>query len=418
MSCSSSLSLSSAAAVIPKRVPHPHGLLLPVKKDPATLQYLTRISLGTPLLPLDLVLDLGGRYLWLDCGSKHHVSSTRRTVGCNAPQCSLLTTPFGCTDNSSACSVLLENPYTFATVGDLALDAAAFQSTDGFNPGPTVTDPDLVFSCGSASLLKGLARGARGMAGFGRNLVGLPVQLAVAFRLQPVFALCLASNGVIFVGPGPYGFLMNVDASRSLMYTPLLVNSVSTAGSYAQGERSVEYFIGVKSIKVNNKLVPNINTTLLSIDGRGYGGTKISAVTPYTTMETSIYRAVTDAFAASLRGVRRAAPVGKFRVCYDSKDLGSTRVGPGVPQIDLVLQSENVTWRIFGANSMTEAKPGVLCLAFLDGGVEPRTAIVIGGHQIENNLLQFDLTRSRLGFTSSLLFMQTTCSNFNFTAKP
>lgn len=34
----------------------------------------------------------------------------------------------------------------------------------------------------------------------------------------------------------------------------------------------------------------------------------------------------------------------------------------------------------------------------------------------EDNLLQIDLAASKLGFSSSLLFRQTTCSNFNFTA--
>jgi hypothetical protein len=53
----------------------------------------------------------------------------------------------------------------------------------------------------------------------------------------------------------------------------------------------------------------------------------------------------------------------------------------------------------------------------VDGGVNPRTSIVIGGHQLEDNLLQFDLAASRLGFSSSLLFRQTTCANFNFTSK-
>ena len=31
---------------------------------------------------------------------------------------------------------------------------------------------------------------------------------------------------------------------------------------------------------------------------------------------------------------------------------------------------------------------------------------------MEDNLLEFDLQRSRLGFSSSLLFRQTTCNNF------
>ena len=108
--------------------------------------------------------------------------------------------------------------------------------------------------------------------------------------------------------------------------------------------------------------------------------------------------------------------VAPFRACFSSKHIGGTRVGPSVPQIDFVLQSESVFWRIFGANSMVQVSNDVLCLGFVDGGLKPRTSIVIGGHQLEDNLLQFDLATSRLGFSSSLLFRQTTCANFNFTS--
>ncbi|GMN31387.1 hypothetical protein TIFTF001_044571 [Ficus carica] len=74
---------------------------------------------------------------------------------------------------------------------------------------------------------------------------------------------------------------------------------------------------------------------------------------------------------------------------------------------------------------MVSVSNDVLCLGFVDGGpirfVDwgvkfTRTAIVIGGHQIEDNLLQFDLAASRLGFSSTLLTRKTSCSNFNFTS--
>jgi hypothetical protein len=57
-----------------------------------------------------------------------------------------------------------------------------------------------------------------------------------------------------------------------------------------------------------------------------------------------------------------------------------------------------------------------LCLGFVNGGENARTSIVIGGHQLEDNLVQFDLATSRVGFSSTLLGRQTTCSNFNFTS--
>jgi hypothetical protein len=80
-----------------------------------------------------------------------------------------------------------------------------------------------------------------------------------------------------------------------------------------------------------------------------------------------------------------------------------------VPTIGLVLQG-GVEWTIFGGNSMVLVTKNVACLGFVDGGKEPRTAVVIGGHQLEDNLLEFDLVSSKLGFSSSLLLQNATCS--------
>ena len=90
-------------------------------------------------------------------------------------------------------------------------------------------------------------------------------------------------------------------------------------------------------------------------------------------------------------------------------------LGPAVPSIDLVLQSRNV-WRLFGANSRVAVNKDVMCLGFVQARTDLTATIpvVIGGHQIEDNLLQFDLTESRLGFSSSLLGRSTSCANFNF----
>jgi hypothetical protein len=47
----------------------------------------------------------------------------------------------------------------------------------------------------------------------------------------------------------------------------------------------------------------------------------------------------------------------------------------------------------------------------VDGGKEPMTAVVTGGHLLEDNLLEFDLVSSKLGFTSSLLLHNASCFN-------
>lgn len=265
--------------------------------------------------------------------------------------------------------------------------------------------------------MNGLANGVKGMAGLGRSKVGIPSQMASAFRFQIKFALCLSSssrsNGAIFFGGGPYVLLPGIDISKSLTFTKLILNPVSTAGSYFMGDPSTDYFIEVKSIKINGKVVSFNSISLLNIDTEGYGGTKISTLKPYTVLEISIYKAVINAFVKQLSRIPRVKPVAPFGACFNSTSIGSTRVGAAVPPIDLVL-SKGVSWRFYGANSMVQVSKDVLCLGFVDGGVGPRTSVVNGGHQLEDNLLQFDLANKRLGFSS--LFRQTTCANFNFTS--
>ncbi|TKY52609.1 Basic 7S globulin 2 [Spatholobus suberectus] len=404
----------------------PKALVVPVKKDASTLQYLTQINQRTPLVPVNLVVDLGGQFLWVDC-DRNYASSTYRPARCRSAQCSLAGAN-GCGDcfsaprpgcNNNTCGLTPDNTVTHtATGGELAEDVVSVQSTNGFNPGRNVSVSRFLFSCAPTFLLQGLANGVSGMAGLGRTRIALPSQFASAFSFHRKFAICLSSsNGVAFFGDGPYVLLPDVDASQLLTFTPLLTNPVSTASAFSQGEPSAEYFIGVKSIRIDEKVV-TVNTTLLSIDNKGVGGTKISTVNPYTVLEASIFKAVTKAFvnASAARNITRVASVAPFEVCFSSENVLSTRLGASVPTIELVLQNQNTIWRIFGANSMVSVSDEVLCLGFVNGGENPRTSIVIGGYQLEDNLLQLDLATSRLGFSSLLFGSRTTCANFNFTS--
>ncbi|XVF57408.1 hypothetical protein PTKIN_Ptkin06aG0203000 [Pterospermum kingtungense] len=391
--------------------------VLPVHRDDKTNLYVANIYKRTPSLQLPFVVDLNGRLLWVTC-EPSYLSTTYRAPRCHSTQCARATGHYchtcsskarpGCHNNT--CGIMSVNPVTGLTaMTELAQDVLSIQSSQGSNPGPLVRIPQFLFTCAPPLLLqKGSLGIVQGVAGLGHFPISLPTQLASHFGFAgfaPTFALCLAPKGVIFFGDGPYYMLPDVEISRPLSYTPLIIGP--------QGE----YYIEVRSIRINNKDVP-VNKTLLSIDRRGIGGTKLSTTHPYTVLEHSIFKAVTQFFTKELSGIPQVKPLRPFGVCFDSKSIRSTRVGPGVPNIDLVLHDQHQVWTIFGANSMVEAAPGVMCLAFVDGGLKTRASIVIGVHQMENNLVQFDLARSRLGFTSSLMFFRTTCNNFNFTATP
>ncbi|KAF9678050.1 hypothetical protein SADUNF_Sadunf08G0171600 [Salix dunnii] len=390
------------------------SLALPVTKDPATLQYLTTIYHGSSQEPIRVVLDLGCPSLWLYCSSGR-LSSSRRLI----PSCSIQCPAAKPSNVSCAfyaaiptrrkfttCGLSTVNSITrSATRGELVEDILAVQSVDGSKSGPGTTVDHFLFSCAPEFLLNRLAKGAQGMLGLGKSRIALPAQLASKFGLQRKFAACLSSSeGLVLFGHEPgYDSIFGAETSRSLMYTPL-VTGPDDSGS------SQDYSINVRSIKINGKR--------LSLGQKGIGGgTKISTTVPYTTLESSIYRTFIEAYKEAatnnyFMNMTVVAPVAPFGLCFSSKEIpSSTWLGPMVPSIDLVLQSEMVRWRVHGRNAMVPVTDEVMCLGFLDGGSNSRTSIVIGGFQLEDNLLEFNLGASMLGFSSSLT-RQTSCSDY------
>ncbi|XP_057961803.1 probable aspartic proteinase GIP2 [Malania oleifera] len=400
----------------------PKAFVLPLSKHAPSLQYTTLIHQGTPPVPVHLVLNLNAQLPWVGCGANYN-SSSYQSLHCLSPQCSLaeFSDTGYCTKQHSCfndtCILLLKNAFNGKlSKGELGQDVLRLPSTDGFHPGPPVSVPRFLFSCApDPEFLHGLASGAKGLVGLGHGHNGLPSQLSSAFNLTRKFAVCLPpsadTDGVLFFGDGPYVLLPNIDVSKLLIYTPLIVKSPLSC--------SYEYAIRVKSIMINGKKTRTVllNSSLLSVDQIGRGRTKISTIDPYTVLETSIYNSFTKLYveeAMAGADVTRVAPVAPFEVCFSAKTANGSVVRPGMPVIDLVFQSKKVFWRIFETNSMVAVREGVSCLAFLDGGLNPSASIVIGGYQLQDNFIQFDLESLRFGFTSSLLSRQTSCANFDF----
>ncbi|CAI8610486.1 unnamed protein product [Vicia faba] len=438
------LSLSSSSLALTQK---PNSFILPIAKDPTTLQYSTTIKMGTPARSLDLVIDISERFLWFEC-DKTYNSSTYNPIQCGSKKCKLskgtecitctnhpLKT--GCTNNTCALSVFNPIAQLFVS-GDIGDDILSSLHTTVGDRGilKNVNAPHFISSCvypdkfGVQGFLQGLSKGKKGILGLARTLISLPTQLATRFKLDRKFTLCLPSSsktngprlghglglGSLFIGGGPYHLGSSKDDfSKFLTYTPLIANRHST-GPIFDNSPSTEYFIKVNSIKVDNSVI-NYNSTLLSINRFGGGGTKLSTVIPHTKLHTLVYQPLVNAFVkkAEIRKIKRVKGVAPFGACFDSRTIGKSVTGPNVPTIDLVLKG-GVEWRINGANSMVKVNENVLCLGFVEvglenlGGLEP--SFVIGGHQLEDNLLEFDLVSSKLGFSSSLLLNKASCSSF------
>jgi len=393
----------------------PRALVTQITQDPASQSYTVEIRQRTPLRIQRLVLDIEEDYMWVRCDNKSYISSTYSPLGCSAQLCKSYqysgcgtcygSRGAGC--NNNTCVVSVQGSRSV----ELAQDVLALPSSDGSNPGPLARFPQLAFACDLFS--NRVISGTVGVAGMTSSTLALPSQLSAAEGFSRKFAMCLPSGnapGALFFGDEPLVFLPppGRDLSSQLIRTPLIKNPVYTD----------VFYLGVQRIEVGGVHVA-IDAKNLRFDKYGRGGTKLSTVVRYTQLASPIYNSLEGVFisVAKKMNISRVASVSPFGACFDSSGVGSTRVGPAVPTIDIVLQGNGTTtWRIFGANSMVRVNNKVLCLGFVDGGDNLQQSIVIGTYQMQDNLLQFDLATSTLGFSSSLLFGQTTCSNFNFTA--
>nr|CAB3479383.1 unnamed protein product [Digitaria exilis] len=334
--------------------------------------------------------------LWSPCSTPYP------TVPCSSGDCAAVAsgsgTPKSCT-GQRPCTVRPTNPVTGEqAAGNLTFTDISTNATDGKTPTAVVTVHGVLSSCAPVSLLRSFPGAAAGDAGLGRELYA-------KLSLKRQLAICLPSvtdaPGVAFLGSGPYGFLpfALLDAS-DLAYTDLVKNSPSSSSS------SASYGIRLSGIAVNQEAVPL---------AAGVVSVTFDTALPYTVLRRDVYRAFVDTYRSAMAGVPRVPGVAPFEACFNSSGLGVTRVGYAVPFVDLMTEGGGGNWTVWGSNLVTQVATDVACLAFVYGGWAAPSAMVLGGFQMENNLLVFDEANSRFGFTGTLLFIRTTCSNFNFT---
>ncbi|KAL6613838.1 hypothetical protein ACP70R_036108 [Stipagrostis hirtigluma subsp. patula] len=386
-------------------------LVTAITRDAATKLYTAPLKDGRPL-----VLDLSGPLIWSTCDPKHE------TLQCHHPECAHAHRyhPPGCPHNGYGkpddddpyrckCTAHPYNPFARkAATSDMTRATLSANATDGRNPlGPVSFAA--VASCAPESHLAKLPAGAVGVAGLARTRLALPAQVARTQKVAGKFALCLPSGGqgVAIFGGGPLFLLPpgRPDVTTALAGTTPLRRNPESPG----------YYISAKGLAVNQAQVPLPAHGPSLIVG-------LSSRFPYTVLRPDVYAPFVKAFDKATAALKRVTPpVAPFELCYDSRELGSTRLGYAVPQVDLMLDGGR-NWTVFGGNSMVQVNDNTACFGFLKmkeekgrHGGGPAPAVVIGGFQMENNLLVFDEEKQQLGFSGLLFGRQTTCSNFNFT---
>ncbi|XP_071742031.1 probable aspartic proteinase GIP2 [Rutidosis leptorrhynchoides] len=405
-------------------VPPYTSIVAPVTKHTDAAKPLYSVEIMTTYVNMqylhaNFLIDIDAPFIWHDCilqwnpypGSCPNNTLCTYPVSCEEYQCTDVRTTYSypnlpsCPPANNAstlpgwgyctCPVNVVSPITTScTQALLNYDDFTVYTSNGRNvfTGAYGANPNA--ACAPSSTFASFPKNINGVMAFSSSPCALP-----AYLYQPLkrsLALCLpstlSSRGVLFFGSGPYYLLpqSDVDLRSYLSYTPLLKHPDSFG-----------YFIGLKSIVIRRRSI-GLPTNIT---------TKLSTIEPYTLLRTNIYNQVVRVFSFYTIGIPPANPVPLFSVCYSTITRMILRL---VPDIDLILSNGN-KWTVSTANSMKQVTRDVACLAFVDGGVTPEHEIVIGTFQFEDNFLEFNLENSSLGFSSSLLRRQTSCSNFNFT---
>ncbi|CAL4959530.1 unnamed protein product [Urochloa decumbens] len=209
----------------------------------------------------------------------------------------------------------------------------------------------------------------------------------------------------------PYNPVTGKCAAAGLIHTRLVVGDLTTVLAFTAlhtRKGNPLHYIPVQAIAVDQPppvLLPA-------------GGVVLCSRVAFTALRPDVYRPVVDAFdRGQARNDAKVDKVGPLELCYNSTMLENTRNGYAVPEISFVFE-DGKRWTFVGSNSMVQVDGQTACLAFVEmkgvkAGDPNAAAVVVGGFQMENHLLQFDLEKKQLGFAMVPSFSE--CSNFDFT---
>ncbi|XBI32050.1 hypothetical protein VPH35_055551 [Triticum aestivum] len=306
--------------------------------------------------------------------------------GCPAPSC-------GSDKHDKPCTAYPYNPVSGAcAAGSLSHTRFVANTTDGSKPVSKV-NVGVLAACAPSKLLASLPRGSTGVAGLANSGLALPAQVASAQKVANRFLLCLPTGGpgVAIFGGGPVPW---PQFTQSMPYTPLVTKGGSPA-----------HYISARSIVVGDTRVPVPEGALAT------GGVMLSTRLPYVLLRPDVYRPLMDAFTKALAAqhangapvARAVEAVAPFGVCYDTKTLGNNLGGYAVPNVQLGLDGGS-DWTMTGKNSMVDVKQGTACVAFVEmkgvaAGDGRAPAVILGGAQMEDFVLDFDMEKKRLGFS-------------------
>ncbi|KAL8218594.1 hypothetical protein R6Q57_021967 [Mikania cordata] len=362
-------------------------------------QYFVTLHLGSPPQPLLLIADTGSDLIWVTCSAcRSNCSATRPPHTAFLARHSTTYCPHHCFD--PACRLVphprpevrcnrtrLHSPcryeYSYAdgsiTNGFFAKETTSFNSSSG----RLLQHEGLAFGCGfkiSGPSVSGPGfHGAQGVMGLGRGPISFVTQ--IGRRFGDKFSYCLQDYTII---PPPTSYLLiGTGAGNSRMrYTPLQTSPLS----------SPFYYIGIQNVYVDDVRL-RVSPSVWSLDKSGNGGTIVDSGTTLTFLPDAAYRHVLAAFRRRVKLATADRSPPNFDLCYNVSGVER----PRVPRLSFELVGNSRFMPPVG-NYFIDTAEDVKCFA-LQPVTSPDVFSVIGNLMQQGFLFEFDIGRSRLGFS-------------------
>ncbi|GLT93066.1 hypothetical protein SLE2022_108720 [Rubroshorea leprosula] len=373
---------SSAAA---SKLPFHHNVSLTVT-----------VSVGSPPRQVTMVLDTGSELSWLHCKKEPKLnsifnpqaSSSYIPIPCSSPVCKTktqdLTNPVSC-DAEKLCHAVLSYADASSIEGNLANDTFVIGSS---------ARPSTIFGCMDSGFSSNAEEDAKttGLMGMNRGSLSFVNQMGF-----PKFSYCISgfdSSGVLLLGDD------NIPWLTGLNYTPLVLRS----DPLPYFDR-VAYTVQLDGIKVGSKMLP-LPKSVFQPDHTGAGQTMVDSGTQFSFLLGTVYSALRNEFIQQTKGVLRKledstfAFQGAMDLCFL---VDSTQTSlPELPRVSLMFSGAEMSVSgeklLYRVPEMMRGKDSVHCFTFGNSDLLGIEAFVIGHHHQQNEWMEFDLVRSRVGF--------------------
>ncbi|KAF7816426.1 aspartic proteinase PCS1 [Senna tora] len=355
------------------------------------------LTLGSPPQNVTMVLDTGSELSWLHCKKFPNLnsifnpllSSSYSPTPCTSPVCTTRTRDFpipASCDPKKLCHAIISYADASSIEGNLA--------TDTFFLGGSA-QPGTIFGCMDSGFSSNSEEDSRttGLMGMNRGSLSFVTQMGL-----PKFSYCISgrdSSGVLLFGDATFSWL------GPLKYTPLV--KMSTPLPYFD---RVAYTVQLEGIKVSQKVL-QLPKSVFAPDHTGAGQTMVDSGTQFTFLMGPVYTALKNEFILQTKGKLTLLDDPNF-VFQGAMDLcfrfpGTTL--PPLPAVTLMfsgaemsVSGERLLYRVPG---MRKGNDCVYCFTFGNSDLLGVEAFVIGHHHQQNVWMEFDLLKSRVGFTDT-----------------